>query len=377
MQPPESSLLSAIMSLVAMFLGLAIVVQIIQEIYKYITCSKSRAYAQTLEDFAGPLAGGILRQGAHPNPGVRGPFDVSRMLTRRRVLPLSKEEFADAAENTSPAWTLKALRSLELEARTQDPQTHRPTPSWTAFLAQLAIVEQSGSGYQAAEDVSRFLKEWGHRPSPHDDPSASSIGTLVPPKQFDAGHMIPAFRERFLHDIDAMVSRFSTLIKNFTYTYRRRNLRQTFTIALLIALMCNLPLDRLYQKASALSSEEATRLAGQSLALYGQLQRDSVIEARKCDLQRLLGGAATTAGTIVTTPVFGPRVNYVIDWTTVQALWSQGFWGVLRHLFGCLITALLLSFGAPVWNDITSALLRVQKRTDTKSAVETDDAVGA
>jgi hypothetical protein len=373
MQMPESSLLSAILSLVAMFLALAIVVQIVQEIYKFLTCSKSRAYVRALEDFIGPLANSIVKQGALPDPRVRGPFQFSGLRSSGRILPFSKKEFTAAIEQTAPAWILRMLRALELEARTQDPQTHKPSPAWLAFLDQLAAVEAGGSGFQSAEDVRRFLKEWGHRPSSGPE---STIGVLFPPKQFDAARVLPAFRARFLRDIDAIVSRFSVLIKNFAYTYQRRNMRHTFTIALLIALICNLPLDRLYQKASSLSSVEATQLAGQTLALYSQIQRDSITHLGNTDLKRLLSDAATTAGTVVAAPALSPRVNYVIDWATIRALWNAGVWAVLRFLFGCLITALLLSFGAPVWNDITSALLRVQKSTGKKTTSGIEDATG-
>ncbi len=31
------------------------------------------------------------------------------------------------------------------------------------------------------------------------------------------------------------------------------------------------------------------------------------------------------------------------------------------YLLGCLLTALLIGFGAPFWNDLTGAVLRVYK----------------
>jgi hypothetical protein len=39
--------------------------------------------------------------------------------------------------------------------------------------------------------------------------------------------------------------------------------------------------------------------------------------------------------------------------------------GVFAYVTGCFITALLLSFGAPFWNDLAKSLLRLQQSGST------------
>jgi hypothetical protein len=135
-------------------------------------------------------------------------------------------------------------------------------------------------------------------------------------------------------------------------------MRQSFTIALIFAFFFNLPFDVLYKKASAVSPEEASTLAQQALSLYEKSTADSTKASEKARV--LVQASQVVAGTLQP-----EGVNYLLDLKTIQALWTGGFGVVLRHILGLLITALLTSFGAPVWNDLTSALVRVQK--DTRS----------
>ena len=39
---------------------------------------------------------------------------------------------------------------------------------------------------------------------------------------------------------------------------------------------------------------------------------------------------------------------------------GPGLWGILSKVFGILLTALLISFGAPFWNDVLKSLLGVK-----------------
>ena len=42
----------------------------------------------------------------------------------------------------------------------------------------------------------------------------------------------------------------------------------------------------------------------------------------------------------------------LIDLAFVRNLVEQGWIAASRYIFGCLLTALLISFGAPLWNDL-------------------------
>jgi hypothetical protein len=53
------------------------------------------------------------------------------------------------------------------------------------------------------------------------------------------------------------------------------------------------------------------------------------------------------------------------------ALWEAGPLTMAMFLFNCLITAFLVSFGAPFWHNLTSALWRVGRdRLDRPAAEE-------
>jgi hypothetical protein len=49
----------------------------------------------------------------------------------------------------------------------------------------------------------------------------------------------------------------------------------------------------------------------------------------------------------------------LIDKTFVERLFAEDL--IISYLFWCIMTTIFLTFGAPFWNDIASALLRIQK----------------
>jgi len=53
-------------------------------------------------------------------------------------------------------------------------------------------------------------------------------------------------------------------------------------------------------------------------------------------------------------------------------IWSSDFWSDIYYVLGCFLTAILVTFGAPFWNDIASALLRLQKGTPPAGAGKED-----
>ena len=84
----DNSLLTILLTLAATFLGLSIVVQVVQELYKYLRSSKGRAYQIALQDFLGPLAHELLRPGVLPDIRVRGPMQLKRVRSKGMILPL-------------------------------------------------------------------------------------------------------------------------------------------------------------------------------------------------------------------------------------------------------------------------------------------------
>lgn len=382
---PESSLLTVLLGLAASFLGLAVLVQILQELYKFLTSSKGRAYRKVLIDFLGPLATELLRPGGGADTRVRGPFQLRRLRPRGMVLPMKQDELVSALEKTTPRWVQRSLMCLNLEVGFQSGHPKPPSSSWMNFLRELGRAEKGTTGYWGAYEVAKFLAEWDHRwtvPRNKQNRGTSGPGTLlgaiVPPKEFDAALLMSAFRKRFLPHIEDAATRYSQHAGNLEYEYRRRNLRQTFIIALLIALFCNLPFERIYLRSIQMGPDAAIALAERTIELYDrqkqQLPLSDTTAQRQLEQARQVAVQTLGAGSVAQ----GTGLKeYIVSWSFVTQMLEQGTMSVLRYLFGCLVTALLVSFGAPIWNDIASALLRIQKGQGSKKPQqETENANG-
>ena len=97
-------LLTTLIALAAMFLGLAVLVQIVQEIYKFLTSSKSRAYLKSVNDALGPLARDALRSDRSPQMKVRGPLQLFGFRRTGWLLPMNAGELENALVATAPPW---------------------------------------------------------------------------------------------------------------------------------------------------------------------------------------------------------------------------------------------------------------------------------
>lgn len=405
-----SSILSTLLALAAILLALSLFVQVFQEVYKYLTSSKARCYTSALTDFLGPWAAQMRRPGVLPDFQARGPFQFRRLRPRGILLPLERAELLEGMERTAPGWYRRALKQFRLEAELQGGQAQPPSAGWLAFSRELAATSQGAQGYWNARELMDFLGEWGHAiaapPGPPPSPPAAALGAL------DAGALLLAFQERFLPHVSAAARHYPQLVRNFEYEYRRRNLRQTFMFGLLLALAANLPFDRLYRYASSLPADEAVAVAERTLSLYRAQTGDTRGPEARGPGQPAPEGVAGEAATPETPPrgaaapgapmsgtppetappqaaVQGPPpaevvseehvraaldtwlaalgragapIDYLMDRQFFFHLRQQGWWMVLRYVFGCMLTALLISFGAPFWNDLAGALFRIQGR---------------
>ncbi len=142
-------------------------------------------------------------------------------------------------------------------------------------------------------------------------------------------------------------------MENFEYLYKRRNIRRTFIIAFFLALLVNLPIDEIYRKAIIVPPSEALAQADNVLSLYAEFETQ--IMPSDTDLSPMQAVVDTT----ILSELKNTRelldivmkknisVNYFIDWTFVKDLWQEGWVALLRFMFGCLVTSLLITFGAP------------------------------
>src|SRR3712207_6240628 len=97
----------------AWFLGISVLVQVLQEMWKFVTSSKSRAFEKALSEFLGPFVVGRLRQ--DPLVAVRGPLQFRRVGMAGRILPLNADDLVAALEKSAPDW--QRLLKLALEVK--------------------------------------------------------------------------------------------------------------------------------------------------------------------------------------------------------------------------------------------------------------------
>jgi hypothetical protein len=375
-------LFTTMLGLAGTFLGLAILVQVIQEGWKYLLSTKSGAYERALFQFIGPWARQLSRTGVLADLEVNGPFQIWRRRPRGKLMPLAKPELVEALERTAPPWVRRTLETLRVEAAaTVEPKQvfsidrmHSflpPTPALTALVKELATAERGSPGYATANDVSAFLKTWGIGPGPELDHLMAPSGSL------NTGALLSAFRERFLPHVTKAERTFDQLTSNFDYLYKRRNTLLTMTIALGVTLFADLPVGRLYREAASMTPAEAGGLAESMTRLYdsippGTPANDSV----RARAARIRGQAIEELNRRIGLGI-DPRLGSATDRTWFSGIVAR-LSAVVSHvradgalyLLECLATALLISFGAPFWNDLAGTLLRLQRGPPKESKTE-------
>lgn len=365
----SAPLLSTLLGLAAALLAFSLLVQVFQEIYKFLTSSKARAYNTALNDFLGPWFSEILRSDALPDLRVRGPFQLKKVSPGREILPLDEKTLVGAVERSAAPWHRRAMDALLLEVELQANGARRsPSPAWRRFLSELGRAERGSPGYHAAREVAAFLEQWGHVPGTAPERGAT---VLHAPEDFDASAVRTALQDAFLPQLRRVRETIPQLAGNVEYAWRRRNLRQTAVIALLAAFVFDLPIDRLYRTAAALSPAEAVAVAEQALTLHDRsalagAPSDTLLASADSLLRAALAATGQREG-----------ANFVVDASRIRALFAgdvgQDVTRAGSYLLGCLISALLVSFGAPFWHDLTRALLRLQRGPGSPERPTPDD----
>lgn len=371
----NNSLLTVLLTLAATFLGLSVLVQVIQELYKYLRSSKLRAYLNALQDFLGPVTFELMRPGVLSDIRVRGPFQLRRIRPKGMILPLKQEELIMALEKTAPLWIQRTLNQLKLEVKLQSDKSTVLSNSFKEFLAELGKVEEGTTGYWNALEITDFFKKSGDnwkQESIRTNEKGKPVGKLLPPKkEIDAKQLLLTFSKRFLPHVEDAAARFSQFENNFEYTYARANRRLTFFIGMLIAFCLNLPIDELYKKAKETDPATAISLAESTIKYYTQkTQLDSSATSDSL-VQENLRLAKEILNTIIIKETKKQKVDYIINRDFVEKLY-QNEWFFLRYLFGCVVTAIFITFGAPFWNDIASALLRLQKGKSSNNSASAE-----
>jgi hypothetical protein len=335
----STGLLSTIIAIGAAFLALSLLVQVIQELYKNLTSSRSRSYVNALTDFLGPHAQQLVQPGMIPDLQVRGPFQFLRRRPTGHLEPMDKDDLIVALERTAAPWIQRAITALRLEADLGKGQPGKLSPSFRQFYKQLQGATPGSPGYSTALDLREFFDTW----------QVKAGDTDVEP--FDTSALLKALRLRFVPNVVRANESFTQLVKNFDHAYRRRNLRQTFTFGFLLAVIAQQPLGDIYRSAKAVPIDQAVAAAESARAIYAQQTPGDTATARSS--AALKAYADSLVGTLHQVSP-GPTLTGSLK-TVGRRIREPAY------LLGCLLTAVLISFGAPFWNDITGALLRLYK----------------
>jgi hypothetical protein len=312
-----------LMSLIARLGGLSVFAQACQELYKFLSNSKAQTYTRVFGDLLGPAARSAIGADSSATLGVSGPFQRAPVAPGQAVLPVADPQVSSTIKQGLPHWDRRTLEALQVEASLAQEGNSVRSPGWKAFRKELHAARKVS---YRAHSIDRFLSQ-----------SESSDLNLTPPQT------LTSFRQAFAPHLSESDRQAPQLRANFDYAYRRRNRRQSFTIGMLLALGLNQPLGRIYDRAYANPTSTASAIAGTTET----------------------GTAGNGAGT-PSTQVIPPSQPQPTQCGTLLACVASGKWmEALGNLLGCLATAVLVSFGAPFWNDLIGL---VGKRPDEVSA---------
>lgn len=367
----SSTFVTCLLGMAAGVLALSILVQVLQELYKYLRNSKTVLYREVLVDLLGPSVGRLWSAPEFADLRVRGALQFQRRRPTGRLLPLEKNELSSALTRMAPPWVQRVLAEIRRER--QFPREGAPLSSWRTLLDQLGAVHQGSPGYWVARQIAECLQDNGHTFSPLEH----QVGRLEPTGAVDFARLESAFRDRFLPQVTRAEQMFPLLERQFDFANGRRNLRQSFTIGLIVALAIGAPIQTLYQQALSRSPEETAALAEKLVALEERraaLQADTTVQAEQrfrlmtdsllLPLGKILrqSHADSTAGptglpkTLIANSLTSPDSSAGEYFQSLgQKLRSIAYW------LGCVITAILVSFGAPFWNDIVKSILYFQQ----------------
>jgi hypothetical protein len=363
-----SPVISTLLALAIYFLGLSIVVQVFQELWKFLTRSQNRGYRLLLTDYLGPVADAIYAKLASTSKLVRGPLKWLKQTPAAMLARPDKTAVLEGLEALAPAWvktTLSALNNEVARAAGGVAVSLKESEPWKKFLKDLSTITND----KEAVKIVDFLKNWGHSWTNTSQPAGGAgPGDFTVDDPVQPAALLDAFRKEFLQNVEQAAQQFAKFETNYEYSNKRRNTRQTFIIAFMIAIACDLPFEALYKNARSLEPDQAAVMAETTLQVYGNYVR---LDTAKLDTQLKRDSVKKIINTTVTNlrKQKSESVDYLIDVGKKLDSWKgEVFTSLLRYLLGCVITAFFVCFGAPFWNDLAAYLLAAKKN---KAAAKT------
>lgn len=397
MQVGLTSLTSTLVGVAAMLLLLSVLVQVLQELYKSLRSARAASYTRVLQDTFGPWVARVLQRSALPQLTARTPFQFLRLQPQGILLPLDQDSLLAALERTAPGWVQRSIKQLEQETRFREGGRKKASPEWKSFVEELrqAADEEAppagtelGESAWVAKQVREVLAQWG--------------ADVPDPADWNPAVLCQALRRRFLGHLDEVERDYPQVLRNFEFEYRRRNLRLSFLIAFVVALAFDQPFQEIWRSAESLSLTEATAAAERAAALYALVAPEAAEPPEQSSSGAGRSSAEGAEAPTATEPPSPPEpatppptaaetgtaaaqaaeervaeLHRILD-AVLKEVDSQGDVAtpfasfleeiqkgdgghLLMYLLGCLLTAILLSFGAPFWNDLLKLLPTVQR----------------
>ena len=136
----DDSLLTTILTLAATFLGLSIVVQVIQELYKYLRSSKAKVYEVALIDFFRLLAHELLQPSFLLDILIGDSMQIMKVRSKSWIFLFNKEERSYSLERSAPPWIDQTLNKLNYKVDCQSDNFIACSISLEEYLNELGKV---------------------------------------------------------------------------------------------------------------------------------------------------------------------------------------------------------------------------------------------
>lgn len=268
----NASILDIFLAFSAIIVSLSIIIQTLQEIYKYLTNSKSKAFSKAMYDYMGTLFDKIIQAPNIQDTKGRGPFQIFNFRPKDYIAPITKSQFEEALHSTLPTWKKILREKLIAESKLQNGTSALESVEWKLFVDQLTQAEAYSSNKSYFKEVIDFMKEWNLIvDNPNKILEILDKNYILNSDTFDANQILKAFEIRFLEDHKYYLENYSHFYEKFTEQYKRRNFRQSFVIALLFCLVLNLPIQEVVKAAKSLKYEDALKILNSANLLQSNL----------------------------------------------------------------------------------------------------------
>jgi hypothetical protein len=225
---------------------------------------------------------------------------------------------------------------------------------WLKFMDELISADPGGPHDPGRVELLQFFGSVG-------TPAVAGEGA----DSFDALKVLKLYRDRFFDRVVDVEHRFDRLQQIFDFQYRRRNLLLTFVLSLLVAALLGLPTQTIYTRAKALSAEETAALVATAQGLYQRadsmarvVSTDTATNAAAREAAQELRDVAAALRVKVRTGSPTEVLTSLPGLTRMGEIWggADALLTLSWYLLGCILTAVMVCFGAPFWNDILTAI---------------------